>query len=270
MSLTLRSPAKLNLFLRILYKRSDNYHEIASLFQTVSLYDTITFQEASEDSFSTNDPTLPLNQNNLVIKARELFRKKSAISKPLKIHLTKNIPSQAGLGGGSGNAATTLYALNLLFNTPYSDQELANWSSEIGSDIPFFFSTGLAYCTGRGEQIKSLSIQPKRTFLLGKPSIGLSTPEVYRALDLKKVSSKDPAELLNHFMNNEPHYLNDLEIPALSLSPEIANFKYWFSTQTKTPVYMTGSGSCFFTENSMQIPTFHSVETIFRDPSHWY
>ncbi len=113
-SLTLFSPAKINLFLRIMGKRPDGYHELASLFQAIGLGDTLTFTLTPQDSLTCSDPSLPCNDSNLIIKALHLFRRKTNLHIPVTIHLEKHIPTQAGLGGGSSNAATTLGALNTL------------------------------------------------------------------------------------------------------------------------------------------------------------
>src|ERR1700733_15970617 len=112
--LTLLSPAKLNLFLRIVRRRPDGYHDLASLFQTVSLADTLHFSLSERDQLTCTDPALLTDHTNLVLKAVDLFRKKTGLSFGLKIHLEKHIPYQSGLGGGSSNAATTLWALNQL------------------------------------------------------------------------------------------------------------------------------------------------------------
>jgi 4-diphosphocytidyl-2-C-methyl-D-erythritol kinase len=133
------SPAKLNLFFRVLYKREDQYHEIASLFQAVSLGDFLSIEMSEEDVLSCNDLSLLCDRSNLIMKALDLFRKKTGIKIAVKVHLEKNIPLQSGLGGGSSNAATTLWGLNELCGRPASLRQLQNWSSEIGSDIPFFF-----------------------------------------------------------------------------------------------------------------------------------
>lgn len=150
------SPAKINLFFRVLKKRDDGYHEIASLYQAIDLGDTLNITLNECDELSCSDPSLQTDESNLVLKAAALFRKKTALALYIKVHLHKQIPIQAGLGGGSSNAATTLWALNKLANCPASFQDLALWSCELGSDVAFFFSKGAAYCTGRGELFSSL------------------------------------------------------------------------------------------------------------------
>ncbi|MCC5831888.1 MAG: 4-(cytidine 5'-diphospho)-2-C-methyl-D-erythritol kinase [Chlamydiales bacterium] len=242
MSLTLLSPAKVNLFLRILGKRRDGYHALASLFQTIDLADTLTFTLSKEDSLTCTDSSIV--QDNLVWKALELFRRKTGLQFNISIHLEKKIPLRAGLGGGSSNAATTLKGVNQLLGSPLSHEELQNCSSEIGSDIPFFFSKrGTAYCTGRGEIVRELpAIEEK--FEIYKPKEGLSTADVYKALDLSACSKEDPEELLEGFIKGKPKYINDLEIPAFKLMPSLARVK------EKVNGTMSGSGTAFFFTHS--------------------
>ena len=199
------SPAKINLFLRILRRRCDGYHELASLFQAIDLGDWLTFTLAEADQFTCSDATLSCDSSNLVSKAVALFRLKSGLQFNIKIHLEKKIPVQAGLGGGSSNAATTLWALNALHNHPFTLQELQSWSSEIGSDIPFFFSQGTAYCTGRGEVVRNLPpLTMQQPLSLYKPPEGISTPALYQALQLAHCAPLDPEKLLKISMEMNP------------------------------------------------------------------
>ena len=158
--LSLQSPCKLNLFLRILKRRDNGFHDLASLFQAISLADHLHFSKldswALKDELTCSDATLEIDDSNLVTRALNLMREKTGVNAYFKVHLEKNIPMQAGLGGGSGNAATAMYAFNNLCGSPASNDEMKKWSGEIGSDITFFFSTGTAYCTGRGEAVEPL------------------------------------------------------------------------------------------------------------------
>lgn len=238
MSLTLSSPAKVNLFLRILGKRSDGYHALASLFHTIDLADTLTLTLSKEDSLTCTIPALV--QNNLIWNALDLFRRMTGLSCKVSIHLEKRIPLQAGLGGGSSNAAAALKGLNQLFGYPVSSEELHQRSAEIGSDVPFFFSkTGTAYCTGRGEIVRDVP-RIKENYKIYKPKEGLSTPAVYKALDLSECSKEDPEILLEGFLNGRPAYINDLERPAFKLMPSLATLKQ------KLNGTMSGSGTAFF------------------------
>lgn len=243
--LTYRSPAKVNLFLRVLSKRVDGFHELASLFQAIGLFDHLHIKAAQEDSFSCSDSTLPIDSSNLVLKARNLFRKKTGSNIPVHLYLQKNIPAEAGLGGGSGNAATTLWAMNQLSATPATIEQLKEWSAEIGSDVPFFLSCGTSYCTGRGEIINEMQPLPEQQIWIVKPSVGLSTPAVYRALDASSLQKRCPNALLNGFYHGYPEYINDLEAPAFQLIPELAEIKRELE-QGGGKALMSGSGTSFF------------------------
>lgn len=259
--LTYRSPAKINLFLRVMGKRADGYHEISSLFQAIGLCDVMTFRMSEQDKFTCDDPSLPKDDSNLVIKALKLFREKTGRYFPVEIDLQKKIPAQAGLGGGSSNAATTLYALNKMIGTPFSEEQLKAWGSEIGSDVPFFFSTGTALCEGRGEKVTSKPPLTSFSIDLHRPNFGLSTPSVYQALDLTRASQKSPEELLVSFYNGQPELVNDLETAAFSLKPELKQYK---DALLKTgSALMSGSGSSFFTLNG-------PYQALYRSPGEWY
>jgi 4-diphosphocytidyl-2-C-methyl-D-erythritol kinase len=218
----LRSPAKLNLFLRILRKCSDGYHELASLFQAVDLFDTLDFALDEKDQLSCSDAAIPIDSTNLILKAATLFRCKTGLQFGLRVHLDKKIPHQAGLGGGSSNAATTLWALNQLLGQSIPTKELIQWAGEIGSDVPFFLSQGTAYCTGRGERVRPLAPLQNQHFWIVKPPQGTSTPAVYGKLDLKKLPQRDPELYLKAFLTGRPDYFNDLEQAACLVTPEIA------------------------------------------------
>lgn len=150
-SLQLFSPSKINLFLRVVRRREDGYHDLASLFHVIDLGDTMDFSIVAGDSdhLTCTDPSIPTNDSNLVIKALNLFRAKTGMKQCFSVHLDKKVPHGAGLGGGSGNAATTLWAANELTGRPATTEQLLEWSGDIGSDISVFFAEGAAYCTGR-------------------------------------------------------------------------------------------------------------------------
>lgn len=243
--LRLRSPAKINLFLKIISKRADGFHELASLFQAIDLFDYITIQTSDQDTFTCSNPHLPTDGSNLVIKSLNLYRQKTGISTPVSIHLDKHIPAEAGLGGGSSNAATTLWALNELFNRTATLDQLQTWSAKIGSDITFFLSHGTAYCTGRGELIQEQPPLPTQSLWIVKPPFGLPTPSVYKNLSLAAISKDDPESLLRDFYAGKPRYVNDLEIPAFQLLPQLASLKQQLNN-LGCQATMSGSGTSFF------------------------
>lgn len=257
------SPAKLNLFFRVVSKRPDGYHNIASLFQAVDLCDRLFFTPSSHDLLTCTDPSIPCDASNLVSKALNLFRSWFPIP-PVSIHIEKRIPTQAGFGGGSSNAATTLWALNQLHGSPATLSQLIEMGSQIGSDVAFFFSSGTAYCTGRGEILEPRSLPSPLKGWLAKPSYGLSTPLVYRHTRLEALPSRDLSAL----------YYNDLEIPAFQLEPRLIALKQSLIDQGYAHVTMTGSGTAFFffgehAPASLDGVTFYSFRSVIRTDS-WY
>lgn len=267
-----KSPAKVNLFLRVIRKRQDHYHDLASLFQAIDLADLLHIEKSSQDIFSCSDRSLPMDEKNLVVKALQLFRKKTGQRFSVKIHLDKVIPREAGLGGGSSNAATTLFALKQLSGLSISCHELAEWSSEIGSDIPFFFSKGSAYCEGRGERVRDVNLSPQ-SFVILKPSIGLSTPQVFRSLDLTKLSKEDPEGLLERFLSGDGVMINDLEEAAFLLEPSLKVFKETLIQNGFKKCMMTGAGSAFICIGEGSVPESHfqwRAKTLMRSDQAWY
>lgn len=276
--LRLFSPAKINLFLRVVAKRLDGYHHLSSVFQTVTLGDNLMMEmhESGHDKLTCTDPQIPINNSNLVLKAVELFRRKTGIRQFFNIHLIKRIPMQAGLGGGSGNAATALWGCNQLANTRISSEILQEWGMEIGSDVPFFFSTGSAYCTGRGENVRTLSdLSPSSLYII-KPSEGLSTPEIFRRLNFQEALSKNIWEKdLDHFLSGSLSCFNDLEQPAFEMRPELRHLKQELMKNGFDSVLMTGSGSAFFCLGKGKIPEIpytkvFSADFMNRTHLDWY
>lgn len=261
--LTLISPAKINLFLHVVGRRNDGYHDLASLFQAINLCDVIHFVLSDQNELTCTDPAIPTDGSNLILKAANLFCQKTGLEFGVRIHLEKNIPYQAGLGGGSSNAATTLWALNELCGHPASVDQLAHWSSEIGSDIPFFFSEGSAYCSGRGERVRALpalSNHSQKLFWIVKPKAGLSTPQVFHRLNLAQVRPCDPELCLAGCLNDASFYFNDLEEPAFSVLPDLADLKAFLLDSGFSPVVMTGSGSAFFCFGPTPPPAIPDVQ----------
>jgi 4-diphosphocytidyl-2-C-methyl-D-erythritol kinase len=275
MSLCLSSPAKLNLFLRIINRRPDGYHALASLFQAVSLCDEITLSLADKDLLTCNVVGIPTDGSNLVLKAADLFRRKTGLRIGVKAHLEKKIPHQAGLGGGSGNAATTLWGLNELCGRPAKTDLLADWASEIGSDISFFFSQGTAYCTGRGEKVSLLDPLPNQTLWIVKPTEGLSTMDVYSRYNALAVEQRNADEHLESFLKGQPSYFNDLEEPAFAALPALLTLKQELKESGFHTVLMSGSGTAFFCLGEGTPPqreglSSFNVHFLTRQQDRWY
>ncbi|PNT19131.1 hypothetical protein POPTR_009G021800v4 [Populus trichocarpa] len=274
--LTLFSPCKVNVFLRITSKREDGYHDLASLFHVISLGDVIKFSlspSKSIDRLSTNVSGVPLTEDNLIIKALNLYRKKTGTDNFFWIHLDKNVPTGAGLGGGSSNAATALWAANQFSGCLATEKELQEWSSEIGSDIPFFFSHGAAYCTGRGEIVQDIpSLVPlDKPMVLIKPPQACSTAEVYKRFQLDKTSQADPLTLLEKISRNgisQDVCINDLEPPAFELLPSLKRLKQRIAAAGRgqyDAVFMSGSGSTIVGIGSPDPPQFIYDEDEYQD-----
>ena len=218
-----KSPAKVNLSFKVLKKRLDGYHEIETLMQVVSLCDDLHFSLSENSSITCTDPTIPTDGRNLIAKARDLFFEKTQICECVAIHLEKRIPHSAGLGGGSSNAATTLFSLNDLFGKPLAEKELIELGTKIGSDVPFFFSSGTALCKGRGEIIEDTMRPETLPTCIAKPkNLALSTPKVYSACLVGE----------------------SLEPAAFRILPELKNIKAQLESVFEN-VFISGSGTAF-------------------------
>lgn len=274
--LQLFSPAKLNLFFRVLYKREDGFHEIASLYQAISLGDTLTVTLAEEDRLTCTDPNVPCDSTNLISKALETFRRQTGYRLNVHVHLEKKVPMQAGLGGGSSNAATAMWAFNALSPQPVPEEALCRWVGTLSSDAPFFFSKGTAYCTGRGEQIQTIGpVVQTGELWIAKPDDGLSTPLVYQHCAPSHFPERDPGQSLSEWTNGKPHYFNDLEIPAFRLMPKLAQLKEDLKQLGFSEATMTGSGTAFFCTGACYQPQlpgvqFYPARFHFRSTGSWY
>lgn len=276
----LKSPAKLNLFFRVLRKREDGYHDIASLYQAISLCDAITIEKDTIDRLQCNHPQVPLDETNLILRAANLFRKKTGIKQHFSFELDKKIPLEAGLGGGSSNAATALWAMSQITGLQVDFQTLAKWGAELGSDVPFFFSGGTCYSEGRGEKISPLKpFCSSKKVWIAKPKEGLSTPLVYKHLRLELLQKRNLQEILqSHLCTKQPMYFNDLENSAFHLLPLLSSLKRNLLHLGFREVTMTGSGTAFFCFGEVEHPflkeiTFYPAEFIHFDvtQSHgWY
>lgn len=270
------SPAKINVFLRIVRRRDDGFHDLASLFHVIDLGDdmdvSILPEGATKDELTCNWSDVPVDESNLVIKAAHLFREKTGRKECFKVHLEKRVPHGAGMGGGSGNAATMLWAANSLCGDPASNQDLLDWSGDIGSDISVFFSQGAAYCTGRGEIVENIHppIPLDTPLLLVKPPVGLSTPQIFKALDLDRRSTVDPKDILENLCTGDwkspANYINDLEQPAFDCLPELKALKDRLVAEGDfESVFMTGSGSTIVGIGSDRVPPFLVEEPAYKD-----
>ncbi len=249
--ISVRSPAKVNLFLRVLGKRPDGYHELYTLMEPVALFDEITINAEPGEGIviKTRDSRIPTDHRNLAHKAAALFLSKTGIKRRLTIGLEKKIPVGAGLGGGSSNAATVLTSLNTLLGTGLDETELLEMAASIGSDVPFFILNSPAIARGRGEKLRRLTLPPLY-FVLINPGFSVSTKWVYDNLVLTnhpEDNMLDNSERLFKTLNGLLDTLvNDLEAVTVSKYPEIRRLKGLLMRSGALASLMSGSGPTVF------------------------
>jgi len=259
MLLDKQSSCKVNLLLNILGKRPDGFHELETVLHPVSLHDFLSFERhGARLRLKCNDPLLPANARNLVYAAAERFLKTAGIREGVRIHLEKRIPIAAGLGGGSGNAATTLLAMNELFGQPLPHEVLLQLAVSLGSDIPFFLQSRPALATGRGEIITPLDFFPALAgawMLLVHPGFGIATSWAYEqlarhpeALHGKPGRARRLISLLQTAALSDAGkaFYNSLEAPALLKYPLLQLFQEFFREHGAAAALMSGSGSTTF------------------------
>ncbi len=253
MKITLSAPAKINLTLGITGLREDGYHLLESVMQTLSLSDTLCFEKIpSGIILSCNKSHIPTDEKNLCYKAARKYLDEAGISGGIKIHLIKCIPDGAGMGGGSSDAATVLKAMQMLYP---AELDLIGLAASIGADVPFFLKGGTQLCSGVGEILEPISLPQKQSLfcVVTKPRQGLSTPAVYKLYDAsgqafaKPLSNQARTKLENGDMATLFSLLkNDLELPAVTALPEIAERKELLLGLGADAAMMTGSGSAVF------------------------
>jgi 4-diphosphocytidyl-2-C-methyl-D-erythritol kinase len=241
------APAKINLSLRILNRRNDGFHEIETLIAPVSLHDEIKIDKIGIGKgikFRCDDPSVPLRDDNLVVRAANRYFVATKLTPAVSIDLKKKIPHGAGLGGGSSDAATTLLALNRLFETNLAREELAKLGSEIGSDVPFFIFESAATCRGRGELVRPVQLPEQLPILLLKPDFVLATAWAYsRWHDSREIPGITYAA--QEFAGQT--FVNDLERPVFEKFVFLAQLKMWLLKQPEVgATLMSGSGSTVF------------------------
>lgn len=260
MSITVHTPAKVNLFLKIKGKRQDGYHELLTVFQSVDLCDTLYISLGGSGIEVIAPEHIPQHHGNLAYAAAQAFYARTGLLPEVTITLNKTIPVEAGLGGGSSDAAAVLRALNALYHHPLADSQMQHLASQLGSDVGFFLYGGMAIGRGRGDIIELLPEVLPLWFRLVKPPFGLSTPLVYSEWDGTshadwesfRRSLQGPVEGLR--------LMNDLEVPAMRISPELGSLKAQLLQNGAAQALLSGSGSTVFgvykqrPENDMTLP----------------
>jgi 4-diphosphocytidyl-2-C-methyl-D-erythritol kinase len=255
-NLTLKAPAKINLFLRILHRRSDGYHEIESVMQKIALFDILYISRQGENiSLSCPGSQVPENRENIVYKAADIFFSATGIAPGVQIVLEKNIPIAAGLGGGSSDAAAVLLGLNNLLEADLELEHLRDIGLQLGADVPFFVQDySAAVATGIGECLQK--VEPIRDYwiLLVNPGFAVSTKWVYENFPL--TSNSNPfilargRKMPSDFHEVPPGFFeelgNDLEAVTISHYPEIGDIKKELKELGAAAVLMSGSGPTVF------------------------
>lgn len=248
-----RSYAKINLTLDVLGKRADGYHDVEMIMQTVSLFDLVLVDKThSNIIISTNLKYLPINEKNIAYKAARLFFEKTGVKGGAKIMIHKNIPVAAGLAGGSGNGAVVLHAMNMLFNTQLSEQELCDMGAELGADIPYCILGGTKLAKGIGEELTDLPPVPKTTVLIVKPPINVSTPSIYEQIDSVPIEIRPDSEKMIKALKNGNIYeisdnlCNVMETVTEKMYPVIGGIKKKMLLNGALGAVMSGSGPSVF------------------------
>ena len=236
------APAKLNLFLHVTGRRSDGYHLLQSAFMLIDWWDVLHFDIRHDGQLLRQDLGLSLPALDLSLQAAHALQQASGTSMGALIRVQKNLPAQAGLGGGSSDAATTLLALNRLWGLNWPLSRLLPLGQELGADVPFFLGGRNAWVQGIGEQLQPLALPPAR-FVVLKPQQGLSTATIFQ--DPALVRDTQPATITDFAAQPYAFGRNDLQAVAQRLCPEVSQALEWLENQSLQP-RMTGSGSAVF------------------------
>jgi 4-diphosphocytidyl-2-C-methyl-D-erythritol kinase len=250
-----RAHAKINLDLRVLGPRPDGYHELRTVFQSIALHDVIECVPR-EGAFAIECTTagVPLDSSNLVWRAAEaLWRalRRSAPVRGVLIRLHKNIPLQAGLGGGSADAAAALIALARLWKAPVRPPQLTDVAATLGADVPFFLSGGTALGLGRGDEVYPLADLPRHWIVILVPGFGVSTPDAYSWYDGERdlsrgAGAREPQHVPGPWPSRAAQMINDLEAPIARHHPEIDQMRTALRRAGALAAAMSGSGSAVF------------------------
>jgi 4-diphosphocytidyl-2-C-methyl-D-erythritol kinase len=262
--IVVQAPAKINLFLEVLEKRADGYHEIETLMCPISLFDTILFREAppgaihfhSRRTSSGNTPgdsragEMPEGRGNLAVRAVELLQERAGVRSGGQLYLRKRIPVASGLGGGSSDAAAALIAANIAWNLNWPRKHLMPLAAALGSDVPFFLYGGAAICRGRGERIEPLVGLSSWNLVVIRPPAGLSTAEVYRGWRPSE-ESRPIKPLIDALIRQDRRaagrkVFNRLQATAARLSPWIDRLRAAFAETDCLGHGMSGSGTAYF------------------------
>ncbi len=251
MTLRLTVPAKVNLYLAVGEKRKDGFHDLETVFHTMGLHDELTLRRSDRLTLEATGIRVPKGGKNLVIRAAELLRKESRSTKGAAITLTKRIPTGAGLGGGSADAAGTLIGLNRLWRLNLPRSSLLRLAAQLGSDVPFFIFGGAAVARGRGEQLRPIPSRIDAAALILKPGFGVSTKLAYAALDsaggdragCRAATLAGVERIVRTGDLDDLHTHNDFEQPVFRMHPSLRLHRARMLVNGGHPVVLSGSGS---------------------------
>ncbi len=246
----IKAPSKINIGLKVVSKRKDGYHNLSTLFYPINdLYDVLKFELAGNFSFQCDNPNIPNDDNNLVVKAKNILEKESKKRLNVKIELLKNIPSEAGLGGGSSDAAATLISLNELYSLNFRYEKLLELALDLGSDVPFFIKAKPAIGKSRGEILEQIDFEINKPILIVNPKIKISTKEAFSF-----VKSSNQEIEFNNFLTNHKNdfnsykniFENDFENYVFEKYPEIKIIKEKMYKNGALFSSMSGTGSTVY------------------------
>jgi 4-diphosphocytidyl-2-C-methyl-D-erythritol kinase len=252
---SLPSYAKINLSLRVLGKRPDGYHELRTIFQTITLADRLTFRalDSKRIELECDAPDVPGDETNLVVRAARLLSERFHVERGAAINLEKSIPAGGGLGGGSSNAAVALVGLARLWNIETGRDELSKLGASLGADVPFFFTGGPALGTGRGTEIAPLADASRASLIVITPRVRISTAEAYKALNAPALTKNfAPVNLLvsreesKFFDSLHASLVNDFESAIFQQQPEIERARNALLDAGARAALLSGSGSSVF------------------------
>ena len=258
-----RAFAKINLCLDVLRRKENGYHEVEMVMTNVDIFDVLEIKELEEKKIllKSYNTDLAMDETNLIYKAIALLQKETGKTFGVEVLLEKNIPMEAGMAGGSADAAATLKAINELFALGVSDERLLELGASLGADIPFCIMGGTVLASGIGEKLRRLSPLPKMKLLIVKPKAGLSTKKVYESLDIDGLNKagfihKDVGEMVSVIESDEADKTkiekiavrlnNILEVPSIRLLPLIADIKQKMLDNNCLGALMSGSGTAIF------------------------
>ncbi|HVF68458.1 MAG TPA: 4-(cytidine 5'-diphospho)-2-C-methyl-D-erythritol kinase [Pyrinomonadaceae bacterium] len=270
--------AKINLGLKVLGRRADGYHEIRTIFQTITLRDNLTFETTADTrlELACTDPSIPTDDSNLVLRAAVALRERYGITRGARVTLEKRVPAGGGLGGGSSDAALTLIALSRLWNLKTDVYELSELGARLGADVPFFLTGGTALGKGTGTDIGPLADAPKTHLVVVTPDVHVSTAEAYRALGAPALTKDDALANLSvsrteaDFRDSLCDVMsNDFEAVVVRLHPEIGRARDALLGAGAVRASLSGSGSSVYGVFESELEAGRASETLGGAESGW-